>query len=236
MGDWLDIRKQVLERIVTLEALLPDAFAKQHEAHALELARAVVGAVGIDGLEDAARHASELERLLHAPETTASDVHELMQKVRHAVEAATPPRPPPMPALGLHVLVVDDDPVTRKVLRHVLEAAECWVHEWPSAHDVPAAVAQNQADVVLMDLHLADGRGVDACTALRHDAGTRAMPILVLTGDQEPTAANVAYGAGADDFIVKPVRARELVARIQHAVGKHARNANLQARALRSLG
>lgn len=229
MSEWLDVRRQVLERIVALEALLPEAFAKGQHAYRAELARAVVGAVGVEGLEAAAKHARRLEPLMRSASATASDVQAVLHEIRHEIEIAAPPSPPPMPALGLHILVVDDDPITRKVLRHVLEAAECWVHEWPSAHDVPGAVARNQVDAVLLDLHLADGRGLDACTELRHDAGTRTVPVIVLTGDQEPSAARIAFGAGADDFIVKPVRAGELITRLQHVVRRRARTLGMDA-------
>ena len=74
------------------------------------------------------------------------------------------------------------------------------------------ALAAEEADVVLLDLRLPDGDGLDVCRALR---ARSAVPIIVVTARGEEADRVVGLELGADDYVVKPFGIRELIARIR---------------------
>lgn len=120
----------------------------------------------------------------------------------------------------VRVLVVeDDDGVARAVVealrlhRHTVALVSRAADVWPRVHD---------ADLVLLDLGLPDGDGLDVIRRLRRIA---AVPVLVLTA--RGTERDIVRGLhlGADDYLVKPVRLRELLARID-AVSRRVRAAD----------
>ena len=82
----------------------------------------------------------------------------------------------------------------------------------PSAAEALALAPRLQPDVVLLDVMLPDGSGFDVCRALRRDS---AVPIIMLTARGDEADRIVGLELGADDYVVKPFSARELVARIR---------------------
>ena len=80
------------------------------------------------------------------------------------------------------------------------------------AGTVAAALAAGPADVVLLDLRLPDGDGLDVCRTLR---GRSEVPIIVVTARGEEADRVVGLELGADDYVVKPFGLRELIARIR---------------------
>lgn len=111
------------------------------------------------------------------------------------------------------VLVVDDDAEIRKLLARyvreqgfrVLLAARCAeVHE---------RIVTNQVDLIVLDVMLPDGSGLDLCRDLR--AARSTIPIILLTALQEDVDRIIGLEIGADDYLGKPFNPRELVARIR---------------------
>ncbi|HLU37917.1 MAG TPA: response regulator transcription factor [Planctomycetota bacterium] len=70
-------------------------------------------------------------------------------------------------------------------------------------------------DLVILDLMLPGMDGIEVCRELKRDPLTRAIPILMLTAKAEETDVVLGLGVGADDYVTKPFRPRELVARVQ---------------------
>lgn len=116
--------------------------------------------------------------------------------------------------MGGRVLVVDDEPGIRTVLRAYLEAAEFTVSEAETATDA-VAQATNEAqpaDLVLLDLGLPDADGLDALRRIRR---TSEVPVILVTARAEEVDKLVGLNVGADDYITKPFSPREVVARVR---------------------
>lgn len=113
------------------------------------------------------------------------------------------------------VLVIDDEPQIRRLLRVTLEANGRRVLEAANGSDGLAQAAQRRPDIILLDLGLPDLDGIKVLQRLREWSKT---PVIILTvRDQEDDKIN-ALDAGADDYITKPFAAGELLARIRAAL------------------
>jgi DNA-binding response OmpR family regulator len=110
------------------------------------------------------------------------------------------------------ILVVDDDPNIRKLLRLYLERERYRVHE---AADGPSALheaAERRHDLVLLDVMLPGVDGMEVCRRIRE---TSAVPIVLLTARSGDSDKVVGLDLGADDYVVKPFSPRELMARVR---------------------
>ena len=110
------------------------------------------------------------------------------------------------------LLVEDDDRISEPLIR-VLRAEELSVTHVSSGQPALDAVASCTPDLVLLDLTLPDIDGLDVCRRLR--VQHPCLPIIMLTARAEEMDVIVGFGAGADDYVAKPFRLAELVARIR---------------------
>ncbi len=111
-----------------------------------------------------------------------------------------------------HVLVVDDDVEIRSMLRRVLLAEGFDVDTATNAEDGIRLAAERRPELVVMDIGVPDGDGIDAVARLR-DAG-RWVPVLMLTAHGDLERRVDSFRAGADDFLAKPFHVEELLARL----------------------
>ncbi|MGO9171697.1 MAG: response regulator [Rhodomicrobium sp.] len=115
------------------------------------------------------------------------------------------------------VLVVDDEPAMRRLLRTILAAQGYAVTEADGGNSaLQAARILPSADLILLDLTLPDLDGFKVIRELR--ATGSAMPIIVLSNRTDENAKVAALDLGADDYLTKPFGARELFARIRAAM------------------
>lgn len=124
--------------------------------------------------------------------------------------------------MGGAILVVEDEPVTQKLIAANLERAG---HRVMRADSVPQAIAAMRdvvPDLVLLDWILPNTTGVSFARQLRTDQRTRDVPIIMLTGRSEETDKITGLEAGADDYITKPFSARELLARVKAVIRRRA--------------
>jgi DNA-binding NarL/FixJ family response regulator len=123
------------------------------------------------------------------------------------------------PARPLRVLVVDDHEVVRQGLVALLDRRPGF-EVVAQAGSVAEAIEQarlHQPDIVVMDVRLPDGSGVEACRAIRDELpGTR---VIMLTSFPDDEAVLSAIVAGASGYLLKQIRARDLVAALE-AVGR----------------
>lgn len=117
----------------------------------------------------------------------------------------------------MRVLVVDDDPDVRSVLERALEREGHVVVSAPDLAGARLALAAGETDVIVLDLGLPDGSGVELCRTLRAERET--VPVLVVTARSEVSRRVEALDAGADDFLAKPFAIAELRARVR-ALGR----------------
>ncbi len=110
------------------------------------------------------------------------------------------------------VLVIDDEPQIRKLLRLVLEEAGCRVHEASGVAEGLSETAARRPDAVILDLGLPDGTGLEVLQRLREWTAT---PVLVLSAKDSGEDKVEALDAGADDYVTKPFDSGELLARLR---------------------
>ena len=116
------------------------------------------------------------------------------------------------------VLIVEDDPQIRRFLRLALEGEGCTVQE-ASRLDVGIAASRLGPDLVLLDLGLPDGDGLDFIAPFR--ARSQA-PVVVLSARGQEADKVAALDAGADDYLVKPFGMAELLARVRAQLRRRA--------------
>lgn len=115
------------------------------------------------------------------------------------------------------VLVIEDDSLICKLLQVVLEHHG---HSVKIAETYAAgsdAIENTNPELIILDLGLPDGDGLDLLRRLRADMHS-AVPVLVLTAFRQEDKAVRAFELGADDFVTKPFAPRELVARIERVL------------------
>lgn len=112
------------------------------------------------------------------------------------------------------VLVVDDEPQARRVLRTALIPRGFEVTDARSGEDALEILRHEMPDVILLDLKLPGIDGLETCRAIREYSE---VPIVVVSARKSQTEKVEALESGADDYVTKPVGIEELVARI-HAV------------------
>jgi len=115
------------------------------------------------------------------------------------------------------ILVVEDDPAVRDVVEHALSREGM---QTSTAATGEAALNQLQGsetfDLVVLDVTLPGMDGVSVCRELRSgDSRNKAVPIIMLTARDDETSVVVGLEVGADDYVTKPFRPRELVSRVR---------------------
>jgi DNA-binding response OmpR family regulator len=112
------------------------------------------------------------------------------------------------------VLVVEDDPDIAELIGRYLEREGHQVERLSAGDEVLAHVRQSTPDLVVLDLMLPGLDGLLVCQALRQDAATTALPIIMLTARGEESDRVRGLELGADDYVVKPFSPKELAARV----------------------
>ena len=116
------------------------------------------------------------------------------------------------------VLIVEDEPAIRGVLRALLEAEKYRCIEADSALRAEIEARSHKPDVLLIDLGLPDGDGI---TVIRRLRAWSPVPIVVLSARTMEEQKVAALDAGADDYVTKPFSAPELLARLRAALRRH---------------
>jgi DNA-binding response OmpR family regulator len=110
------------------------------------------------------------------------------------------------------VLLVEDDPRVRRVLQLALRDEGYVVELAGTGREGLQALASSTPDVVLLDLMLPDLDGFDVCRRIRHDSD---VPVIMVTARTDSHDVVAGLEAGADDYVTKPLIAKELSARIR---------------------
>jgi two-component system response regulator MtrA len=116
------------------------------------------------------------------------------------------------------VLVVDDDLALAEMLGIVLRGEGFEPVFCADGATAVQAFRETQPDVILLDLMLPGMDGIDVCRAIRLESG---VPIVMLTAKSDTVDVVVGLESGSDDYIVKPFKPKELVARIRARIRRH---------------
>jgi signal transduction histidine kinase/DNA-binding response OmpR family regulator len=118
-------------------------------------------------------------------------------------------------AAGQRVLVADDNIDMRTYLQKLLQAAGFQIEAVGDGEQALVAARERKPDLVLSDVMMPKLDGFGLLAALRRDSGLRDVPVLLLSARAGEEAKVEGFAAGANDYLVKPFSARELVARVR---------------------
>jgi two-component system, OmpR family, KDP operon response regulator KdpE len=112
------------------------------------------------------------------------------------------------------ILIVDDEPQIRRVLKTALTAQGYEMHEAKSGEDAFDGIRAQRYDLVLLDMNMPGMGGLEACREIRRSSEVAIIMLTVRNSEQDKVAA---LDAGADDYVTKPFGMPELLARIRAA-------------------
>lgn len=113
------------------------------------------------------------------------------------------------------ILVVDDDAVSRELVAVALRRAGYEVIEAASGEEALQIIDRQSVGVLVCDIGMPGMSGIDVIRDLRRRPETATLPIILVTGSGDDESVLQGLDAGADDFLSKPVRLAELVARVR---------------------
>jgi DNA-binding response OmpR family regulator len=113
------------------------------------------------------------------------------------------------------ILIIEDEPDLQTLLRFNLEKDGHQVTVTGNGGDGLHELRRSAYDLVLLDLMLPDRDGLEVCRIIRSDPGLATLPVIMVTAKGEESDVVVGLGLGADDYVTKPFRIKELLARVK---------------------
>jgi diguanylate cyclase (GGDEF)-like protein len=147
-----------------------------------------------------------VDTLLFPPFSTAELLRQLQALLTPAAEEK------------VRVLIVEDDRAQALFAQSVLTNAGMQAQVEQDPMHVLEALESLHPDLVLMDLHMPHANGVELTALIREHPGFMRVPIVFLSGENDPDARFEAINAGGDDFLTKPIRPKHLIAAVQNRV------------------
>jgi DNA-binding response OmpR family regulator len=117
--------------------------------------------------------------------------------------------------LNHSVLVVDDEPMARTLLRLMLVRAGFEVFEAEDGYDALDKVSQNPPDLMILDVMMPGMDGFTVCESIRSDDQTASLPIIMLSAKTDTESVNRGLRAGANKYLTKPVSPEDLTRHVR---------------------
>ena len=118
--------------------------------------------------------------------------------------------------MNKNILVIEDEPDIRKNLEYNLGREGFIVSSEASLSDAEKKLQNNNDfSLILLDLMLPDGSGLDLCKKIKGNPETESIPVIILTAKDDEVDRVVGFELGADDYVTKPFSVRELILRIK---------------------
>jgi len=113
------------------------------------------------------------------------------------------------------ILVIEDEPDIRRNLEYNLSREGFSVSAAASISEASTLLASTDYNLILLDLMLPDGSGLDLCKRIKSNSDTESIPIIILTAKDDEVDKVVGFELGADDYVTKPFSVRELILRVK---------------------
>jgi DNA-binding response OmpR family regulator len=126
----------------------------------------------------------------------------------------------PTAVLAPRVLSIEDDVAMGQFLKAVFTSQGFSIEVATDGREGLAVARREPPDLIILDLLMPYKNGFEVLRELREDPATRSVPVIFLSSNSREEDIVKALTAGADDFVVKPFRARELVARVRKVLGR----------------
>jgi type IV pilus assembly protein PilB len=183
--------------LLTPSESLRDAIIRGATAHEI---RAAMRAAGFPTMRDLAME------LVGGGVTSIEEVDRVLATDEHARAAAR---------TKSRVLVTDDEPITRMLVKLLLEREQFEVLEAANGRQAVEIATRERPDLMLIDLNMPEMDGYEAIGKLRRDLTLATLPIVVLTSEEGPGVERRVLELGADDYIIKPFDPAVLLSRVQ---------------------
>ncbi|HEX8141628.1 MAG TPA: diguanylate cyclase [Pyrinomonadaceae bacterium] len=116
------------------------------------------------------------------------------------------------------ILVADDEPINRTLIQRRLERAGYYVLAAENGREAVAAALRSLPDLIILDVMMPLMDGLEACRLIKENEATRDIPIIFLSARDETDVKVSGLSLGANDYISKPFKAEELLARVEVAM------------------
>lgn len=116
------------------------------------------------------------------------------------------------------ILLVDDDPALRGLLRQMLELGGYIVHEAEDGLDALKKLENIDPDVLVLDVMMPNMDGVTLCKKMRSDVSTMNIPIIMLSGKTQDKAVQEGLEAGANKYLKKPISFTDLISHVKEVL------------------
>ena len=117
--------------------------------------------------------------------------------------------------MSVKILIIEDEPDIRRNLEYNLGREGFSASSVGSLDEANEKLKSKKFDLILLDLMLPDGSGLDLCKKIKSNSETEATPIIILTAKDDEVDKVVGFELGADDYVTKPFSVRELILRIK---------------------
>ena len=124
------------------------------------------------------------------------------------------------------ILIIEDEPDIRKTLEYNISREGYEVVSASSLSEGRQKLESASFTLLLLDLMLPDGSGLDLCRELKQDKSLSAMPVIILTAKDDEVDKVVGFELGADDYVTKPFSVRELILRVKAVLKRGARQSD----------
>jgi DNA-binding response OmpR family regulator len=121
-----------------------------------------------------------------------------------------------------NILVVEDDKDIREIICFILEDEEYEVNSCPDATSFRSQIFNQKPDLVIMDVMLPDGNGIDLCCEVKSDYHTNQVPVLMMSAHS--SLREIRERCKADDFIKKPFDIYNLIDKVAHLIKTSSEN------------
>ena len=122
--------------------------------------------------------------------------------------------------MSKHILVVEDQPDGRQIIRDMLASTDYEITEAENGEEALAAIAKQRPDLILMDIQLPIMDGYTATSQIKADPALRSIPIIAVTSYALAVEEKKARAAGCDDYVTKPFSPRQLLAKIRQHIAE----------------
>ena len=123
-----------------------------------------------------------------------------------------------------HILLVEDDPSIVLALAEFLTGEDFETTSAATQKEAEQRLCQSVYDLLLVDLALSEGNGFDVCAVAKQ----RGLPVIFLTASTDENSVVAGLDMGADDYIAKPFRPRELVSRIRSVLRRYSNSQTVE--------
>ena len=123
------------------------------------------------------------------------------------------------------ILVIEDEPDIRKTLEYNLAREGFIVSTAGSLKKAKNILENPNFSLILLDLMLPDGSGLDLCRELKSNPALKEIPIIILTAKDDEVDKVVGFELGADDYVTKPFSVRELILRVKAVLKRNQKTA-----------